>query len=228
MRSVFRSALALVAATALFACDDDPVSPETSGRIRVLHAVADMATMDVLLNSTTYKNDLAFKSGDGYKEVATGANTVRLRVPDATTDLHTANVTVADGAHYTVLALGTQAAPQSVVLTDNNAAPAAGKVKLRFVHGAAALGAVDVYVLDDAEDLEEATPVKANLAAKASSDYIVRDAGTYVVIFTTAGAKTPVLTINSVQVAAGKISTIVAVEKAGGGQPLESIVQADN
>ena len=69
--------------------------------------------------------------------------------------------------------------------------------------------------------------MKTNLAAKGASDYIEKDAGAYVVIFTTAGTKTPVLTINVAQVAAGGIRTVVAVEKAGGGAPLEGITLTD-
>lgn len=227
MRVTSRFALAALAVFALSACDDDPVSPAQSGRVRAVHAVADVAGMDVLLNTATYKTNLAFKNTDGYRTTTVGATAIKFRKTGVATDLHAANVTVANASDYTVISLGTEAATQSVVLTDNNASPAAGKVKLRAVHGAATGGALDVYVLANANELPAATAVKTNLAAKGASDYIEKDAGAYVVIFTTAGTKTPVLTINVAQVAAGGIRTVVAVEKAGGGAPLEGITLTD-
>ncbi len=227
-RSIARSVLAVTAVAALAACDDDPSGPSNTGRIRAVHAVSNVTGVDVLLNTTSYKTNLAYKSSDGYRSIATGATAVKFRKAGVATDLLTANQTVANAVDYTVFAAGTEAAPQSFILTDNNTVPAAGKVKLRAVHAAVGAGAVDVYILANANELANATPARANLAEKTASDYIVRDAGTFVVIMTTAGTKTPVLTINNVQVAAGKIRTIAAVEKTGSGAPLESVILADN
>lgn len=227
MRLLSRAVLALAAVSTLAACEDDTTAPTQFGYIRAVHAVSDVATMDVLLNSSSYKADVAYKATDGYKDVVTGANAVKFREDGATTDLVAANVTVANGVDYTVIAVGTEDDPETIVLTDNNAAPAAGKVKFRFVHGIPGAAAADVYVLANIDDLEDATPVKAGLAAKAASDYIVRDAGTFVVVFTEPGTKTPLLTLSNLQRAAGHVGTIVLVEKAGGGEPLEGIVLTD-
>jgi hypothetical protein len=227
MRATVRAVIALATMSALVACDDDTTGPTEFGRLRAVNAVTDVALMDVLFNNASYKTDLAFKASDGYDEVSTGANVVKFREANATTDLHSANVAVDNGGRYTAVAIGTKAAPQSFVLTDDGSDPAAGKIKLRLAHGAATVGAVDIYILANANELANATPVKANLAAKAASEYFVRDAGTYVVIYTTAGTKTALLTIDNLQRAAGSVGTIIAVEKAGGGQPLESILLDD-
>lgn len=223
--------LGVLAIAALFttACgDDDPTGPDTTGRIRAVHAISNVANVDVLLGTTTYKSNLAYKSQDGFRAVAPGTIAVKFRKAGVATDLVSASTPVTSLGDRTVIALGTEAAPQTLVLVDDNGAPAAGKVKLRVVHAAASASAVDVYVLANANELANATPAKGNLASKAASDYLVRDAGTFVVILTTAGTKTPLLTVADVQVATGKIRTIVAVEKAGGGAPLEAITLVDN
>ena len=227
MRTLYRAVIALASMSALAACDDSTTEPVEFGRIRAVNAVTDVAAMDVLLNNSSYKTDLAFKANDGYKEVSTGANAVKFREADATTDLHSVNVNVANSGRYTAVAIGTKAAPQSFVLTDDNAAPAAGKARIRIAHGAASVGAVDVYILTDLDDLEDAEPVKANLATKAATEYFVRDAGTYVIVLTNVGAKTPVFTLSNFQRAAGGVGTIIVVEKSGGGQPLESVLLED-
>lgn len=228
MRTTRTLALAAIALFALTACDDDPVSPSPQGRLRAVHAISNVANIDVLFGTANYKTNMAYKAHDGYKTTATGTTAVKFRKNGVATDLLAVNATVANAADYTVIALGTEAAPQSMVLTDNNSAPAAGKVKFRVAHAAAALDAFDVYILLDATTIGTATPDKANLTAKTASAYITKDPGTYTVIFTAAGTKTPALSVPNVQVAAGNIRTVVAVEKAGGGQPLEGITLNDN
>jgi hypothetical protein len=86
---------------------------------------------------------------------------------------------------------------------------------------------VDVYVLEDEDDLATATAVATNVAPGAASAYAAVDGGTYVVILTGAGNRTPALTLADVDLGAGKIRTVVAFEKAGGGAPLEGVVLAD-
>jgi hypothetical protein len=229
LHGVARTVLAVTAFAALAACsDDDPSGPSNRGRVRAVHAVSNVNAVDVLLNTTSYKSNMAFKSSDGYRSVATGTTAVKFRKAGVATDLTTVNQNIANAVDYTVFAAGTEAAPQSFLLTDNNAAPATGKVKLRAVHAAIGAGAVDVYILANANQLATATPAKANLTEKTASDYVIRDAGTFVVIMTTVGTKTPVLTLNNVQVAAGRIRTIALVEKAGGGAPLEGVILSDN
>lgn len=222
------TALVALALTSLAACsDDDGTNPIPQGRVRVVNAITGMQAADVLFGTDIKKADLAFKGV--YENAATpvGTTTIKVRKADATADLVSVPQAVANGKGYTIVAFGTEAAPQSLAIAEDLAAPAAGKAKVRVAHAAAAQGAVDVYVLEDADDLEDADPTKANLAKKAASDYAVVDGGTYVVILTAAGNKTPVLTVPNVQLAAGKVVTLVATEKAAGGAPLESVTLVD-
>ena len=227
MRTTRTVALAAIALLGLTACEDDPVSPATEGRIRAVHAITDVAATDVLLGTASYKTNMAFKATDGYRATAIGATAVKFRKNGVATDLLSATATVANQKDYTVIALGTEAAPQSMVLTDDNSVPAAGKAEFRVGFAAAAGTAMDVYILTDATTIGTATPDKANLTAKTASDYVAKDPGTYVVIFTETGTKAPALIVQNVQVAAGNIRTILAVEKAGGGQPYEGITLTD-
>ena len=225
MRKYLALALGLAAFTA---CDDDDgVGPTPQGRVRVVHAISNVPTTDVLFGTTTVKTALAYKGAHGYANVAAGAQTIKVRKAGATADLVSAQQTVAQSKDYTIVAMGTEAAPQHLVLTDDYTAPAANKAKIRFVHAAIGQGNVDAYVVKQAGDLATAQPKAANLAPKAASAYVEVDADTYIVILTTAGTKTPVLTVNAVALTNGLVRTFVAVEKAGGGPPLEGVVLAD-
>lgn len=213
---------------ALGACsDDDPTSPVSQGRVRVVHAVTNVSTTDVLFGSDRKKADMAYKGVYEYASVPVGKATVSVRKAGASADLVKVEKDVAAGKSYSVFAFGSEAAPQSFVLDDDTSAPASGKAKLRVVHAAAAQGAVDVYILARATDLATATAVKPNVAAKGSSDYVTKDAGTYVVILTETGKKDVVLTLEGVKLDAGNVRTIAAVEKATGGKPLESVTIVD-
>lgn len=218
----------LGALTLTAACDDDDgTGPEAQGRLRAVHAIADIATADVYLDGNKVKGALAYKGADGYRVSDAGAHTVKIREAGATTDLVSVNQTVQADKDYTIVAYGSEAQPKSLALTDDNAAPAAGKGKLRVVHAAAGQPNVDVYVVKTQDDLEDATAAATNLAPGAASAYVSVDADTYIVILTGVGNKTPVLSVPNVDLTAGKIRTVVAVEKAGGGTPLEGIALAD-
>lgn len=225
-----RAAFAFAALGITAACDDQvPIGPEISnGRVRVVHALSNVSAVDILLGSSVYENNVAYKSDDGYHEVDAGLLTVRVRKAGVSTDLTTAPASVDPRGDRTVIVMGTEAAPLTLVLNDNNATPAAGKIRVRFVHAAVGAGPVDAYIVADAAELPTATPAATNLAAQNGSLYVDRDAGAYIIVFTATGSKTPLLTIPGVVIASGKVRTFVATEKAGGGTPLESIILADN
>lgn len=213
---------------ALTACsDDNGTDPVAQGRVRVVHAISNVATADVLFGTDVKKSGLAYKGVYENASVPAGNVTIKVRKGGATADLASIAHGVAAGRSYSIVAMGSEATPQSLVLTDDVAAPASGKAKVRIAHAAAGQGAMDVYLLAKAADLATATAEKTGIATRTASDYITKDAGTYVVILTAAGSKTAALTVEGVKLDAGKVLTVAAVEKTGGGAPLESVTLTD-
>jgi hypothetical protein len=146
-----------------------------------------------------------------------------VRKQNAAADLVSVNHNVQADKDYTIIAYGSEAQPKSFALTDDKTAPAAGKARVRVVHAADGEPNVDVYVVKAAGDLATATAAATNIAPGAASAYVTKDADTYLVIFTGVGNKTAVLTVQNVDLANGKVRTVVAVEKVGGGTPLEGV-----
>lgn len=221
-----RYSFALVALSvfALAACsDDDATNPTPQGRVRVVHAISDVPKTDVLLDGTKVKAGLNYKAADGYRIGSVGQHPVKVRKENAAADLVSVNQTVQADKDYTIIAYGSEAQPKSIALVDDNAAPAAGKAKVRVVHAADGEPNVDVYVVEAEADLATATAAATNIAPGAASAYVTKDADTYFVILTGVGNKTAVLTVQNVDLTNGKVRTIVAVEKAGGGTPLEGV-----
>ena len=224
-----RLAIAAFALLALTACDDDdPTNPPAQGRVRVVHAISDVTALDILMNDAAVKTDLAYKTADAYRGRNVGEVDIEIREADAATDLLTVDLEVEEDDDYSIIAYGSEATPKSIPLTDNNAAPAAGKAKVRVVHAADGEASFDVYVVEDEADVATANPVATNIAAGQASAYVTVDAETYFVVLTEVGDKDEVLSVPDIDLTNGKIRTVIAVEKAGGGGPIEGVKLNDN
>jgi hypothetical protein len=118
------------------------------------------------------------------------------------------------------------------VLTDDNAAPAAGEAKLRVVHAAPSGGPVDVYVTaPDVVDITAVAPTLTTVTFRSASAYLPLAAGARRVRVTGGGTKTVLLDTTAPAVAlplaAGQIRTVLVLDKPGGGQPLQAAVLVD-
>lgn len=222
-------ALAALALVAITACDDDDATnPVAQGRVRVVHAISDVTATDILIDGATVKTDLAYKAPDVYRARDVGDAEIEIREANAAADLLTLDHEIEEDEDNTIIAYGSEATPKSIVLTDDNAAPAANKAKVRVVHAADGEAAFDVYVVEDEADVATANPVATDIAPGEASAYVTVDAGTYFVVLTEVGAKDELLSVPSVDLTNGKIRTVLAVEKAGGGTPIEGVKLNDN
>ena len=112
------------------------------------------------------------------------------------------------GKDYTVVALNTLANIEPLVLTDNNAAPAAGKAHVRFVHASPDAPAVDVAV-------KGGPVIFSNVAFKGVGDYTPVDAGTYNLEVRLAGTNTVALDVPNVTLSDGSVYTVFAMGLGG-------------
>jgi len=217
--------LLLAALVALFAtgCGDD----KTQARLRIVHDSPDAPNVDVLVNGKTVATNVAYKGASDYLTLPAAATEIEVRPTGTTTDVIDAKVTLSKNTDYTVLATNLVASIEPLVLTDDNAAPASGKVKVRLVHGAPSAPPVDIYVTAPGADITAATPTLTNVPFKAASAYLAVDAGSYQIRVTPTGTKTVVIDSGSVALTAGQIRTVIAVDNVGGGAPFGAIVSKD-
>ncbi len=236
-----RSFALLGAAVALVACGTDEVGPtgyeptQPTGRFRFVHAVSDTAradTVNVTVDGVPAGVNVAYGAAAPapptlYYPAYVGARQFAVRLTtDTSVHVLDAEVAIAANTDHTVLAVGSTTV-SALVLTDNNAAPAAGNVKVRAVNAATAAGNVDVYVTAPGANITALAPSFAGLAPRAASGYLERAAGATQVRFTTAGTKTVVRDVSLGTVAAGAIRTVVLLEARAGGTPLTSSVLTD-
>ena len=223
------AAWALLAVIALTACDDDDelTAPGTTSQVRVVHASPDAPNVDVLVDNSAALTNVAYKAASSYLPVPSGARNLKVRATGTSTVVIDQNATLDQGSFYTVLATGRVASIAPLVLTDDQASPASGNIRLRLVHASPTAGNVDIYVTAPTADIATATPTLANVAFRAASNYLEVPAGTYRVRITPAGTKTVAIDVNNVALTAGQVRTAVAVDAPGGGAPLGAILLAD-
>jgi LPXTG-motif cell wall-anchored protein len=174
-----------------------------------------------LVDGTAAFENLAFEGISDYASLEAGTYNVNV-VPTGATEpvVIDANLDLAGGKDYSVVAVGMLDSIEPLVLEDNNAAPAAGKAHVRFVHASPDAPAVDIAVKDG--------PVLfSNVAFKAASEYVPVDAGTYDLDVRVAGSDTVALAVPGVALADGAVYTVFAMGLAGGEPALKAVPSVD-
>lgn len=211
-------------------CDDDatPTAPIQEARVRVLHASPDAPSVDVLVDGEVVLTNVPFRAASSYLTVPAGARNLRVRAT-ANPSLVVIDVTptLAASTDYTVIARNLVASIEPWLLTDDNAAPATGQVKLRLVHSAPGAPAVDIYVTAPGADLGVSTPTLTDVPYAAASNYLAVPAGTYQVRICPANTTTVAIDSGALTLTAGQIRTAVAVDNPGGGSPFGAVVLPD-
>jgi len=220
--------LAATAVTAACSDDDNNTGPEGQARVRVVHASPDAPNVDVLLDNAEVLSDVPYLASSAYLETSAGDHNLKVNAAGTATTAIDANVTLADGTDYTVVASDLVAQITPIVLQDDNTAPAAGNARVRAIHGAPSAPTVDVYVTAPGADLETATPVLTNVAFGDVADYLEVPAGEYQVRVTLAGTKTVAIDSGALTLESGQVRTAIAVDAPGGGAPFDLLVLADS
>ncbi len=180
--------------------------------LRVVHDSADAPAVDVLANNseTPAISNLAFPDFTGYLNLS--AATYNFKVVGAgtlTPAVIDADVPLANGMEYTLLAVGALANIEPLLLTDNNRSVAT-EGKVRLVHGSSLAGLVDIYVLPEGTALVDQAPAFSDVPFKAETGYVSLAAGSYDVIITPANNPSTQAIKVTVDVEAGGVYTAIA------------------
>jgi hypothetical protein len=217
--------LLLVVAALTAACgDDEGTGPEEGvARLRMVHADAELAEVDVVVDDIEMASDLSFLNASDYLELEAGSRHVVFLTADDTLDQ--LQVDVAEGVDYTVFPC-CSGFPSSLFLTDDNAASEEGNAKVRVIHFASA-PTVDVFLTAPDTDLEAETPTLVALGRFDASDYLEVASGDYQIRITPAGTQTVLIDGGTQALGPGEVRTVVVVDAEGGGEPFSLLVLED-
>lgn len=198
-------ALAGTPLNAVLTVDNATANPGNVARVRVLHASPDAPAVDVRVNGGLAFADVAFEEVTGYAALPAGTYNVKVEpagAGGAGPNVIDANLTLAAGMDYTVVAKGLLASIAPAVLVDDNSAPAAGSARVRFFHGSPDAPAVDIAVTDGPVVFPN-VPFGGSLAGEVP-------AGTYDLEARAAGTTFVALTLPGIALEAGKVYSVFA------------------
>lgn len=208
-------ALAMITLT-LVSCDDDDDDMEVpKAQVMVVHASPNAPAVDVRINNTVALTNLAYPTNSSYTAVNAGNTNLKVSPAGTTTYVIDANVNLAANTNYSVFAIDSVTKIKAAVVTDNLAAPAAGKAHVRFFHFSANAPAVDIAVAGGPV-LFSNRSFNDQVTNTSAINFTPVDAGSYTLEVRAAGTTPAILTIPNVTLTAGKIYTVFAKGFLGG------------
>jgi hypothetical protein len=184
-----------------------------SARARLLNAYLGQSGLDMLINNQSTATGVGYGAASGYASVSSGAPNLKIQTTGTNNVLINQTINLGSGSDNTVLSTGSG----TVVLTDNNTAPASGNIKIRVINASPTLGTADVYIVPAGTAITPGSPTFASLAYLSASGYQSLPAGSYEIIFTFAGVPSAVIDSNPLSFSTGQIRTVVGLDGQNGG-----------
>ncbi len=201
----------------------------TPASLRVVHGSPDAPAVDVIANDNfamPLVSELAFPAFTDFLDVPSADYNVKVTpAGDAGTIVIDADLSLAAGERYTVLAIDNLASIAPLVVADDPR-PLATAAKVRIIHGSPAAGNVDIYVTAEGADIAQETALLTDIPFAANTGFLEVDAGTYDISVAPTGTTTVAIGA-TIAVDAGGIYTAVARDATGGGAPLGLILLDD-
>jgi len=196
--------------------EDTETGEPTTAFIRVLHLSPDAPAVDIYADGALVASDLPYPKGTDYLEVPAGTYT--FDVSPAGTSVDDSVLTVADlalsaGERYTAVAFNKAADIEALALVDDLSDLAADNIRVRAIHAAVDVGAVDIWNLP--EDGEPAM-LYDNVPFGAVGDYFDLPAGAYTLGFDVDEDAVPDLIFSLPALAAGTVANVFAVSDEDG------------
>lgn len=193
-------------------------------RVRCVHNVANGPKVNVVLDGKIVLSDVPYKAVSGYLQVPAGQHALAITTTDGAKTLASLRVDLVGGADYTVIAHGDVRNLSSIALLalkDDKSCPARGKSHVRFVHAAATVPNVDIWVNNEFKMFQNVGYGSARSVSILS--------GTVNVSVTPAGANSVVLGPLPLTLSPGKSYTVIASGLLNNSQaPISVIVSEDS
>ena len=188
-----------------------------STRLRVMNAVPDEASLNVLVDNSSVSSSLAYGTSTGYISESSGSHQVAVAPVGSTTALLTQTVNLASGSDTTIISTNFSSSIENLVLTDNNAAPASGDFTIRLINASPNLGPADIYIVTPGTALTSVSPTLSNVGFGVASSYQSLTAGSLEIEMTSVGQKFAVVDTGTLTFIAGQVRTFVGLNNPSGG-----------
>ena len=186
-------------------------------RFRLMNAVPDESSLNVLVDSTSVSSNLAYGTSTGYLSEKSGSHQIGIEPSGSSTTLLQQSISFASGSDTTVISNNFSSSIANLVLTDNNSAPASGDFKIRLINASPNLGPTDVYFVTPGTALTTVSPTVSNLGFGVTAAYQSLAAANYEIELTSVGQKFAVVDTGTLTFSAGQVRTFVGLNNPSGG-----------
>lgn len=194
-----------------------------NGNLRLANATPSLqdANLTLLVDGNNDATSVAYGTASSYVSVSSGSRHVQIEPTGAVNDfIVDQSISVGSGSNITVLAINspnTAGAATTVVLDDENSAPANNDVAIRAVNASQTeLGTADIYIVPSSTDITGVNPTASSVPFGSATSYQTVAQGTYVVIFTQPGSKTPVIMTIPLSLVTGQVRTVLGLDGQNG------------
>lgn len=208
--SIFKKLFAVTAilgiAFSMSSCKKNDVDESGSANIRVINASASSSAQSFYLaNSAVVQGGLRYGDNTNYMAVNSGNNLVtEFRNEGSSAVYASGRFDITNALSYSIFLAGDGQQARVKVYDDNNAAPASGKARLRFIH----LSDGAPEFIDVRTSLNATTSVVAGLKRDNASTYVDVDAGLSSLFVFQGGQSASLGNFNFSAFTAGKIYTV--------------------
>lgn len=186
-------------------------------QFRLMNAVPDESSLNVLVDSTSVSSNLAYGTSTGYLSESSGSHQVAIEPSGSSTTLLQQSISLASGSATTVISFNFSSSIANLVLNDDNSAPTSGDFKIRVVNASPNLGPADVYIVTPGTALSTVSPTVSNLGFGATTSYQSLAAANYEIALTSVGQKFAVIDTGTLTLSSGQIRTFVGLNNPSGG-----------
>jgi hypothetical protein len=186
-------------------------------RFRLMNAVPDESSLNVLVDSNSVSSNLAYGTSTGYLSEKSGSHQIGIEPSGSSTTLLQQSISFASGSDTTVISFNFSSSIANLVLTDNNSAPASGDFSIRLINASPNLGPADVYIVTPGTPLTTVSPTISNLGFGVTAPYQSLAAANYEIELTSVGQKFAVVDTGTLTFTSGQVRTFVGLNNPSGG-----------
>jgi hypothetical protein len=209
--------MSLALCTALVACGGNDDSSSGTATVRLINASAGYAALDFYIDGAQAGSEVAQGSAGSYGSANSSGSSIAIHSAGSSTALLSSTMSPAANSSTAVIAYGWQGALKTLTLNESITAPSTGSTKVLFIHTAVDAGTLDVYLTAPSDDLANATPLSASLAAASTAGHFTLTAGTYRLRVTRAGDKSDLrLDVDGIALADQGVAALILTPGSGG------------
>jgi hypothetical protein len=175
---IFLTSLAVSAAVA--GCGDN--TDDNSTNLRFLNAVVGVGSVDMLVDTDEYLEEVAYLESTEYLEFDTDPHLLQITPSNSLTPIDTQRVSLQDDVDYTYIACGDSSEPDAILLEDDNEPAGDDSFKARIINVFRGARGFDVFITANPDNVDNLQPTARRLGYRAATSYRAARAGIYDIV----------------------------------------------